>query len=70
VLRSKELNDQVVLQHNNRIKSNCLEEDDEISENDLEDDANLENNTLWPDKSPNSGYRSTYGIKKQFNKKL
>jgi hypothetical protein len=69
VLRSKELNEQVVLQHNNRIK-NYLEED-EISENDLEDDTNLENNTLQPDKSSNNnGYRMPQGIKRQFSKKF
>lgn len=61
------MNEQIVLQKNNRIR-NCMEDEDEISENDFDEDVNLENNLKQETKNA-LNVRSQGNIRKTFSKK-
>jgi UTP-glucose-1-phosphate uridylyltransferase len=61
------MNEQIVLQKNNRIR-NCMEDEDEISENDFDEDVNLENNLKQENKNT-MNVRSQGNIRKTFSKK-
>jgi len=69
VLRNKDLNEQLVIQHNNRLKK-CQDEDD-ISDNELEDESNLENTVVRADagRHANTFGRAATAVKRIMCKK-